>query len=150
MSVEAKAEPLPARLRNSKTIQNSWVVTDIEAAMRDWVCATDVGPFFVVKGVTLGGQSYRDTPAAKSTDVTFALAQAGDTHIELVCQHNEVKSADRDLVPAGRSGFHHTALGSHYYDANLADYMRTGFEVAFSGAVDGKQFCFVDMNPSIG
>ena len=49
----------PWRARNRKIIQNSWVVPDIEAAMRHWVETTGVGPFFVVKGVTLDDQRYR-------------------------------------------------------------------------------------------
>jgi hypothetical protein len=79
-----------------------------------------------------------------------ALAQAGDIQIEFVCQHNDVPSAYRDTVPAGRSAFHHMALYSHDYDADLADYTHGGFEVAFSGAFAGKRFCYVDTSASIG
>jgi hypothetical protein len=150
MTAMASMAPLRTRQRNRKIIQNSWVVPDIDAAMRQWVRTTGIGPFFVVKGVTLDDQCYRGKPAAKSIDVTFALAQAGDIQIELVEQHNDVKSAYRDLVPAGRSGFHHMALYSHDYDADLADYTRAGFDVAFSGAFAGKRFCYVDTSPAIG
>ena len=138
------------RQRNRKIMQNSWVVTDIGAAMQHWVRTAGIGPFFVVKGLTLDDQCYRGKPAAKSIEVTFALAQAGDIQIELVEQHNDVKSAYRDLIAAGRSGFHHMALYSDDYDADLADYTRAGFEVAFSGAFAGKRFCYVDTSASIG
>jgi len=150
MTAKLSIAPVLARPRNRKIIQNSWVVTDIDAAMRHWVRTTGVGPFFVVKGVTLEDQCYRGTPAVKSIDVTFALAQAGEIQIELVAQHNDVKSAYRDLIPAGHAGFHHMALYSHDYDADLADYTRGGFEVAFSGAFAGKRFCYVDTSRSIG
>jgi Glyoxalase/Bleomycin resistance protein/Dioxygenase superfamily len=136
--------------RNRRIMQNSWVVHDIEAAMRQWLRSAGVGPFFVVKGVTLEDQRYRGKPAPKSIDVTFALAQAGDIQIELVCQHNDVPSAYRDTVPAGRSAFHHMALYSHEYDSDLADYTRQGYEVAFSGAFAGKRFCYVDTSADIG
>ena len=140
----------PWRARNRKIIQNSWVVTDMDAAMRHWVETTGVGPFFVVKGVTLEDQRYRGKPAAKSIEVTFALAQAGDIQIELVDQHNDVRSAYRDLIPAGQSGFHHMAIYSQEYDADLSDYTGAGFEVAFSGAFAGKRFCYVDTSKPIG
>jgi hypothetical protein len=150
MTAKLASASAPARRRNRKIMQNSWVVTDIDAAMRHWVRTTGIGPFLVVKGLTLDDQCYRGKPAAASIEVTFALAQAGDIQIELVAQHNEVKSAYRDLIPAGQSGFHHMALYSHDYDADLADYTRAGFEVAFSGAFAGKRSCYVDTSPSIG
>jgi Glyoxalase/Bleomycin resistance protein/Dioxygenase superfamily len=98
--------PLSGR-RNRRIMQNSWVVRDIEVTMRQWLRTAGVGPFFVVKDITLEDQIYRGKPAAKSIDVTFALAQAGDIQIELVQQHNDVRSAYRDTVPAGHCAFHH-------------------------------------------
>jgi hypothetical protein len=139
-----------SRLRNRRVIQNSWVVDDIDAAMKHWVRTTGVGPFFVVKGITIDDQCYRGTPATQPIDVTFALAQAGDIQIELVAQHNAVKSAYRDLVPAGRSAFHHMALYAHEYDADVAEYAAAGCEIAFSGAFAGKRFCYVDTSATIG
>ena len=150
MTAKLSTATAPWRPRNRKIIQNSWVVPDIDAAMRHWVSTTGVGPFFVVNGLTLDDQRYRGAPAEKSIEVTFALAQAGDIQIELVDQHNDVRSAYRDLVPAGQSGFHHMAIYSHDYDADLADYTCASFEVAFSGAFAGKRFCYVDTSRAIG
>jgi Glyoxalase/Bleomycin resistance protein/Dioxygenase superfamily len=137
-------------LRNRRVIQNSWVVHDIDAAMDHWVRTAGVGPFFLVKDITIDDQCYRGKPAAQSLDVTFALAQAGDIQIELVAQHNDVPSAYRDTIPAGRSGFHHMALYSLDYDADLEDYRKAGAEVAFSGAFGGKRYCYVDTSASLG
>ncbi len=131
-------------------MQNSWVVHDIDAAMALWTRTAGVGPFFVVKGITLEDQRYRGKPAGQSIEVTFALAQAGDLQIELVCQHNDVPSAYRDTVPAGRSAFHHMALYTHDYDKDRQDYLGAGCAEAFSGAFAGKRFCYIDTSASLG
>lgn len=136
--------------RNRRVMQNSWVVHDIQAAMRHWVRTSGIGPFFTVEGLTLDDQCYRGKPAARSIEVTFALAQAGDVQIELVCQLNDVSSAYRDLIPAGSSGFHHVALYCADYDADLAEYRAAGNEVAFSGAFAGKRFCYIDTSKALG
>jgi hypothetical protein len=150
MGSESDKAAILAGKRNRRVMQNSWVVSDIDAAMRNWVRTTGVGPFFVVKGITIDDQRYRGKPVAKPLEVTFALAQAGDIQIEFVCQHNDAPSAYRDTVPVGRSAFHHMAVYSHDYDEDLADYTHGGFEVAFSGAFAGKRFCYVDTSASIG
>jgi len=133
---------------NRAVIQNSWVVTDIHAAMAAWTASTGIGPFFLVEGVTIDDQLYRGQPT--HLDVTYALAQAGEIQIELVCQHNDVPSAYRDTIPNGSSGFHHVALYCHDYDADLAAYTTAGSEIAFSGSVGGKRFCYLDTSATLG
>lgn len=134
--------------KNKTVIQNSWIVTDIHAAMRAWTTQTGIGPFFLVEGVTLDNQLYRGRP----TDVraTFALAQAGDIQIELVQQDNDAPSAYRDTVAKGASGFHHVALYCADYDSDLAAYVASGAAVAFSANVGGKRFCYVDTSAVLG
>lgn len=133
---------------NRRVIQNSWVVTDIHAAMAAWTRTTGIGPFFLVEGITIEDQLHRGQPT--DVGVTFALAQAGEIQIELVCQHNDAPSAYRDTIPKGSSGFHHIALYCHDYDDDLAAYTATGAEVAFSGGFDGKRFCYLDTSATIG
>ncbi|HEY8385219.1 MAG TPA: VOC family protein [Porticoccaceae bacterium] len=133
---------------NRTIIQNSWIVTDIHAAMAAWTKNTGIGPFFLVEDVTIEDQLYRGQPT--HLDVTYALAQAGDIQIELVCQHNDVPSAYRDTIPAGSSGFHHVALYCTDYDADLAAYQSAGAEVAFSGCFGGKRFCYLDTSAALG
>lgn len=137
-----------AHLRNRRVIQNSWVVADLETAMRNWTGTTGIGPFFVVSNVSIDEQKYRGHET--SIDVTIALAQAGDIQIELVAQHNDAPSAYRDLVPAGQSAFHHVAFFSTDYDADLKAYRDRGVEMAFSGSFAGKRFCYLDTSPTLG
>lgn len=136
-------------VNNRRVMQNSWVVPDIHAAMRQWTLATGIGPFFLVEGFQLDEQRYRGEPSP-GVACSFALAQAGEVQIELVCQHNDVPSAYRDTIPAGRTGFHHVALYCHDYDRDLADYLAAGHELAFSGSAGGKRFCYIDTSPSLG
>lgn len=139
---------IPYQFGNKKIIQNSWVVDDIHLTMDAWTKTTGIGPFFLVEGVTIDEQLYRDTPT--DVEVTFALAQAGDIQIELVCQHNNAPSAYRDTVPSGTSAFHHVALYCDDYDADMAAYMGAGAEVAFSGSFGGKRFCYLDTTKTLG
>ncbi|MFA7555614.1 MAG: VOC family protein [Spongiibacteraceae bacterium] len=134
--------------RNTRIMQNSWVVNDLRQAAENWIRLTGIGPFFLVEGIELEDQLYR----GKATDVkaSFALAQAGDIQIELVCQHNDAPSAYRDTFAAGQQGFHHMALYCQDYDGDLNAYLQQGVEVAFSGSSAGKRFCYIDTTASLG
>ena len=138
----------PYLFGNRKVIQNSWVVPDIHAAMAAWTQTTGVGPFLLVEGVTIEDQVHRGQPT--NVDATFALAQAGDVQIELVCQNNDAPSAYRDTVPAGKAAFHHVALYCSDYDADLHAYTTAGAKIAFSGSFGGKRFCYLDTTHAIG
>lgn len=133
---------------NRRIMQNSWVVADIHAAMAAWTSTTGIGPFFLVEGVSIENQMHRGKPT--DLEVTFALAQAGDIQIELVCQHNDAPSAYRDTVSAGASAFHHMALYCDDYDADFAAYSGIGAALAFSGSFGGKRFCYFDTSDTIG
>lgn len=133
---------------NRRIIQNSWVVPDIHVAMRHWLDSTGIGPFFLVEGITIEEQRYRGRPTA--VEVSFALAQAGDVQVELVCQHNAAASAYRDTIAVGSTGFHHVAYYCEHYDRDLAAFTDRGREVAFSGSFGGKRFAYVDTSAQIG
>jgi Glyoxalase/Bleomycin resistance protein/Dioxygenase superfamily len=134
---------------NRRVMQNSWVVTDIHAAMRQWNRTAGIGPFFLVEGFTVDDQRYRGKPTP-NVDATFALAQAGEIQIELVQQNNDANSAYRDTVPKGSSAFHHVAIYCSDYDRELADYLSAGSEVAFSASAGGKRYCYVDTSAALG
>lgn len=134
--------------RNTRIMQHSWVVNDLREAAQRWIDQTGIGPFFIVEGLTLEEQKYRGQDV--HVEASFALAQAGDIQIELVCQHNDAPSAYRDTVPAGQEAFHHVALYCDDYDSTRQEYLDTGVEVAFSGSVGGQRFCYLDTTATIG
>jgi hypothetical protein len=136
-------------LRSKEFMQVCWVVPDIYAAMTSWTTIAGVGPFFLFQDVKYDQPHYRGKPTT-SVDITAAIAQAGDVQIELVCQNEERPSVFRDIVPAGRTGFHHTAVVCKDYDADVAAYARAGAPVVFSGLMMGFRVCWVDASATLG
>ena len=134
--------------RNRKVIQASWVVEDVSTAALQWVRTTGIGPFFVFDHIPVEEPRYRGRPA--SIDFSVAIAQAGEVQVELVAQHDAGPSAYRDLIAKGRSGFHHVALYSMDYDADLQFYVDQGHVAAVEGKFAGKRFAYIDTSGSIG
>jgi len=137
------------RFPDRRFMQMCWVVPDVHAAMKAWIDSAGVGPFFLFQSLTFENARYRGQPA-EWPNITAAMAQAGDVQIELVCQNDDRRSIFRDVVPAGRTGLHHTALYCRDYDANLAAYTGAGAEVAFSGLMMGSRTCWIDTTPTLG
>ncbi len=130
-------------------MQMCWVVPDVHAAVKAWTDSAGVGPFFLFEQVTFEDARYRGQPA-EPPDITAAMAQAGEVQIELVSQKDERPSVFRDVVPAGRTGFHHSALYCADYDASLGAYTDAGSQVAFSGLMMGARTCWIDTTATLG
>ncbi len=128
--------------------QMCWYVQDIHAAMRTWHAVSRTGPFYYVEHPVIDDYTWRGVRG--TLDMTGALAQAGPIQIELVQQHNDVGSAYRDQFGPGEEGFHHIAAMVDDYDAELAHYRAQGCEIAHSGVVGGKRFCYIDTRPKLG
>ena len=128
--------------------QSAWVVNDIQAAMRHWTKTCGVGPFFLLEHVAMEDLTYRGKPA--TLDCSIAIAQAGPAQIELVEQHCQSPSVYRDLIPKGRSGFHHVAAFAKDYDLEVAEYRAQGLSVTTTGRSGTMRFCYVDASPTIG
>lgn len=135
--------------RNRNFMQLCWVVPDIRAAMASWTRTAGVGPFFLFDKVTYDEPRYRGQPT-EFCDITAAIAQAGDVQIELVCQNDDKPSIFRDVVPAGKTGFHHMALYCKDYEAELAAYQKAGAELVFSGLMMGHKVGWLDTTATLG
>lgn len=135
--------------RNRSFMQLCWVVPDIHVAMATWTRTAGVGPFFLFDKVTYDRPMYRGKPT-DFCDITAAIAQAGDVQIELVCQNDARPSIFRDVVPAGRTGFHHMALYCKDYEAEVAAYRSAGAELVFTGLMMGFMVGWVDTTPTLG
>jgi hypothetical protein len=129
-------------------LQQAWVVTDVNAAMRHWTEVCGVGPFFVIEHVPMENLTYRGKAA--KLDCTIALAQAGRTQVELIEQHCDNPSIYRDLVPKGRSAFHHVAVICQDYDTELAHYQALGYALGATGSFGDMRFAYVDTSRDIG
>ena len=129
-------------------MQQAWVVADLDKVMFAWVRRCGVGPFFVAEHVPMEQLVYRGSPVA--VDCTIALAQSGRTQIELIVQHSHGPSIYRDLIPEGRSGFHHLAVLCKDYQHDLEQYQATGCAVAMTGVFVGMRFAYVDCCDALG
>jgi len=137
------------RLPERRWMQICWVVPDLQAAMAAWTRTAGVGPFFQFDGVAWDDAVYRGRPWT-NISISAAIAQSGDTQIELVTQNEEAPSIFRDVVPAGRSGLHHMALYSHEFDADLAFYRDAGAELVFDGLMMGARVAWLDTVETLG
>lgn len=129
-----------------RIVQFAWVVPDLGAAARRWHALHGVGPFLVNRRLALADPHHRGRPVV--TAFSTAVAQSGDIQIELVEQHDDTRSAYRDTVPAGTTGFHHVAVIAADYDAMLRHY--AGFAVAAHGRFGDMRFSYVDTSATLG
>jgi hypothetical protein len=97
---------------------------------------TVLGPFVPAEG------RYRGQPT--KLEVTLAIAFSGHTMIELVQQHNDAPSVFRETIGRSGYGFHHFAIVTRDFDAELAKYRSTGFEIAFSDRLLGSRIVYFD------
>jgi Glyoxalase/Bleomycin resistance protein/Dioxygenase superfamily len=134
---------------NPKFMQTCWVVSDLEKAIDSWVRKAGVGPFFCFDGIPFTDGRYRGR-SAEFPPMTAAIAYAGDTQIELICQDNDAPGIVRDLFPRGQSGLHHMALICRDYEAERDAYIEVGAELAFEGRIGASRTCWVDTSPTLG
>ena len=138
-----------ASLTNGNYMQLCWVVPDLEAAIAHWVRAARAGPFFLFEDVHFTDSHYRGSPADIAPH-RAAIGQYGDMQIELISPIGDAPGIWRDVVPAGRSGFHHTALYCTDYDAEKAAYAAAGCEIAFEGLMMGARTGYIDTVSTLG
>jgi hypothetical protein len=141
--------PLPAHLPTRNYMQMAWVVPDLDAAIASWVTNSGVGPFFVFDSVEFGDPVYRGKPSVTPKNVA-AMAYAGDIQIELIQPLEDKPSLWTDRTPFGRPAFHHVAVNSENYAADLAFFNGQGAETAFSGVMLGYPVCWIDTFDTLG
>jgi hypothetical protein len=139
---------IPLPLPNRSFMQLCWVVPDLNKAVDGWLKA-GVGPFFTAHAPQHESPNYRGKPIGLPP-LDVAMGQAGDVQIELICQLDDQQSIFRELVPAGQTGFHHVALYSKDFDADVAYYARSGSHVIYSGKMMSSRVCWVDTVSTLG
>ena len=139
---------MPVALDARSIFQMSWVVTDLDAAMRRWHKTTGVGPFLVQRHIKISKPRYRGQPGL--VDFSVAIAQSGGVQIELVEQHCDNPSCYRDSVPKGQEALHHVAILAEDYDAALASYLDQGFAEASGGFFGDIRFSYMDTRSALG
>jgi hypothetical protein len=127
-------------------VQSCWVVPDIDQATKGWI-SLGVGPFFRFD-VDIPNALYRGKVSPLA--FTVALAQAGPTQIEFICQRSDGPSAYRDTVPSGSSGFHHVCRAFGGYDETVAKLKSQGVMLATEFEIGGARTCYADTRATMG
>jgi hypothetical protein len=111
-------------------IQSAYVVEDIYASMRDFTARLGVGPWFVSDPFQPPEGRHRGEPTTFT--ITLAIAFTGHHMVELIQQHDQNPSVYVETVKGRGYGFHHWAIGSDNFEADVDRYKLAGFVVAFS------------------
>lgn len=132
-----------------RTIQNAYVVADLDVAIERWHALWGIGPFLVRRHIDLPFVSYRGQPG--QLDISAAYVQAGDIMIELVEQHDSSPSAFREVYAHGEEGFHHVAVIPDDYDGLVAHYARAGCPLVTElRTASGRGAAYVDARRLVG
>src|SRR5262245_57574140 len=111
-------------------VQFAYTVADISTGMADFAARLRIGPWFLLGPFTASEGLYRGTPSP--IRLSLAIGFAGHVMIELIEQHDDERSVYRELIAQRGHGFHHWAIGSRGFEADVARYEAMGYPVAFS------------------
>lgn len=129
-------------------IQVAYVVEAIEASMREFTAVLNVGPWFVTGPFVPAAGIYRGQPTQMS--LTLAVAFSGHVMLELIQQHDRLPSVYREMVERTGYGFHHYAVPTATFDADVARYRAMGYELAFSDVSPrGSRIAYMDSTRAV-
>jgi methylmalonyl-CoA/ethylmalonyl-CoA epimerase len=135
-------------MRAQHYIQACYVVPDIEAAIREYVRVTGIGPWIVMANVTPENGLYRGRPM--HLEMSCAFAQSGPLQIEFIQQHNDGPSVYRDMIPANESGFHHFCYLADSLQAEIDHFDSVGVETGYQGENGPVKFAYFDTRAQLG
>jgi hypothetical protein len=121
-------------------VQYAYHVEDIERSIADFVDRLGIGPWFVRGPFQPPAGRYRGEP----TSPVFSLARAfaGHAMIELVAQHDDTPSVYNETPGFG---FHHWAVFTRDFDAELERYAAYGYAHAYEDLLpSGSRIVYID------
>lgn len=129
-------------------IQVSYVVEDIAGSMTRFSERLKVGPWFV-SGPFVPAQGLYRGQATKMR-LTLAVGFAGHMMFELIEQHDQEPSVYQETIARCGYGFHHWAVPSYSFNADVARYQALGYELAFFD-VSPRDACiaYMDAQPEL-
>ncbi len=122
--------------------QYAYTVENIEQAMKDYGALLKIGPWFVLGPFKPSAARYRGQPT--KLELTLAMGFSGHVMIELIQQLNDVPSVFKETIAKRGYGFHHYAITSVNFDADLDQYRSRGFEVVFSDQLEDCRIVYLD------
>ena len=124
-------------------MQMAYVVTDLNAAIGDWIKRLNVGPWFVLEHFTGIDPVYRG--AKSKADIAIAMSFSGHMNIELLQPNHAEPSVYKEMLDASGPGFHHWGVASDYIKGDIARYSAMGMELAFrAGVPTGGEVAYFD------
>jgi Glyoxalase/Bleomycin resistance protein/Dioxygenase superfamily len=130
-------------------MQVAYVVEDIEREMQRWTHELGIGPFFYLPHFPVADAVHRGRPS--EADIDVALTFSGAMCFELIRQNNRAPSVFRELIDSKGYGFHHWAVSTKDFDAELQRKEKAGGVIASScRVVVGARNAFVDTTASLG
>jgi len=123
-------------------MQISWIVPDLQAAMREYTERLGIGPWFVSEHFSPEVNLYRGEP--NDADISIGMTYSGHMNFELIEQHDEKPSVYRETLLKRGYGFHHWALASHDIEADIASYQAKGDAIALDILINGGRVVYAD------
>lgn len=123
-------------------MQFSYFVKNIRESIDRFVNVQRVGPWFLAESISPPNCFYRGKPS--HLEVSLALAFSGSIMIELLQQHDDGPSVYRETVERRGYGFHHFAIVTADYEAEVGRYLAAGYEMAFNAVVQGGKIAYFD------
>lgn len=122
-----------------------YVVTDLRAAICNWVEQLGAGPFFLFEGFSFTDPVYRGSSIGPR--VTLAFAYSGDFCVELIQQTDDTPSIYREAPRA----LHHVGILVPDLEAATEVYAKRGIECSFRGGFPFGGGCtYLDTVDSLG
>lgn len=106
--------------------QVGYLCTDMHARIRAWQEQLGVGPWTLIRNVTLHCE-YLGKPSRPVIDV--ALAYRGELQIELIHPRNDAPSPYREYLQRGSTGVHHIAHLCDDIDADVERALASGMRI---------------------
>jgi hypothetical protein len=129
-------------------VQYAYVVADIERSVAEFVDRLGMGPWFVRGPFRPLAGRYRGEPSQPL--VTLARAFSGHAMVELIEQHDDLPSVFHEGEGPRRYGFHHWAVFSDHFEADLRRHAELGHDEAFADVLpSGARIAYVDSTPEL-
>ncbi len=117
------------------------VVSDIDFAMKHWVEACGIGPWFYTDKLPLTEFSYRGS-RYDDIHISVALANSGEIQLELIQQRCDTPSMYRDFLNSGYEGMQHWSSWPTDYDSLMHRALSSGYEVGQQGDSPRGRFVY--------
>jgi catechol 2,3-dioxygenase-like lactoylglutathione lyase family enzyme len=104
-SLETMTNAVPERTSLGARMQLSFVVPDLQEALKFWTETLKVGPFVVIED--LGDRHFFYRGQESPVEILIGFSYVGETQIELIEQINSAASPYTDFLESGRQGLHH-------------------------------------------